>query len=92
MPARRTVKVDCRNTARDAARLMLMRCEGVEMGLSPVVCSSAWKELRQWDDFSARTDHLSIGSGTQHQSVTSPTVDATKWGFSQESQHTQGVL
>lgn len=32
MPARRTANVDCRNTARDAARDMLMLIEGGEMG------------------------------------------------------------
>ena len=47
MPARRTAKVDCRKTARDVARDMLMRCEGVEMGVSPVVCSWCWQARRQ---------------------------------------------
>jgi hypothetical protein len=32
MPARRTAKVDCRNTARDAERDILMLTTGVEMG------------------------------------------------------------
>jgi hypothetical protein len=58
MPARRTANVDCRNTARDAARDIVESVGGVEMARGDgvgVVMSSGWHvELRQCDDFSDR--------------------------------------
>jgi hypothetical protein len=39
MPARRTANVDCRSTARDAARDILMLIKGAEMGCRRSSCA-----------------------------------------------------
>lgn len=70
MPARRTANVDCRNTARDAARDIVKSAGVVEMADGDgvvVVMSSGWHvELRYGNDFSwpERRSEYSGASGS----------------------------
>jgi hypothetical protein len=77
-PARRTANVDCRNTARDAARDIVRSVEGVEMargdGVGVVMSSVGHVELRHCVDFSDRPSVRSDHSGepclrTQHHTI-----------------------
>jgi hypothetical protein len=67
MPARRTANVDCRNTARDAARDIVKSVQGVEMargdGGAVVMSSGGYVELRLWYDFSDSTHPWTVRSG-----------------------------
>jgi hypothetical protein len=73
-PARRTANVDCRNTARDAARDIVRSVEGVEMargdGVGVVMASVGHVELRHCVDFSDRPSVRSDHSGEPMSSFT----------------------